>query len=107
MIEAVFLGHAGERIVHRPAGKTFNVKPLGFLELVAGATSEAPKFEVEISDVEIRESSIGPIPEEPVTVKTSFTHRGRVEVFGLVLGGVASSTLGAQTDGLGGPKHHQ
>jgi hypothetical protein len=65
VIEGIFVSRAGERIVYRPTGETFNVKPLGFKELVAGVTSDSPRFQVEFNDVEIRESSIGPIPIHP------------------------------------------
>lgn len=87
MIEMLFAAHSGERILYAPKGDTFNVRPLGFTELAAAISTEKPVFDIEFDDVEIRESSLGHAPGDLVNLKKSFTHKGRVEVFGLVLGG--------------------
>lgn len=87
MIEMQFLSHDGESVLYEPTGDNFDVQPLGYPQLVEGISSESPSFEIIIQNVTVRTNSIGLEPGQQVHVKSSFKHRGRVEIFGLVEGG--------------------
>lgn len=83
-----FVLESGKEVEFLPHETTrFEVRPLGFDELVHAAQSPSPVLQLEILNASASSEQTGLSLDGPLTVRTTWAGNGPVQVFGLVEGG--------------------